>query len=155
VSLPTPQPGLVISYAYLWARAHRRGAEEGLKDRPCAIVAARQITEGRIVVTVVPVTHSPPVDPAEAVEIPPGLKAHLGLDDLPSWIVVTETNDFLWPGPDLRPRAGRGDRFDYGMLPPRFFNHESCQRPAAGGVFAAAVEPRAAVGIGGVATVRR
>jgi hypothetical protein len=52
------------------------------------------------------------------------LKAHLGLDDLPSWVVVTETNDFLWPGPDLRPVPGaKPGRFDYGMLPPRFFAH--------------------------------
>lgn len=124
MSLPTPQPGLVISYAYLWAREHGDGAEEGRKNRPCAIVAARQIVEGREVVTVVPVTHTPPSDPADAVEIPAALKAHLGLDDLPSWVVVTETNDFLWPGPDLRPRLGtQPGRFDYGMLPPRFFAH--------------------------------
>jgi hypothetical protein len=52
------------------------------------------------------------------------LKAHLGLDDLPSWIVVTETNDFLWPGPDLWPLPGtKPNRYDYGMLPPRFFTH--------------------------------
>jgi hypothetical protein len=114
----------VISYAYLWAREHRGGAEEGTKDRPCAIVATRQVIEGREVVTVVPITHTQPSDPTDAVEIPPALKAHLGLDDLPSWIVVTETNDFLWPGPDLRPRPGvRSNRFDYGMLPPRFFTH--------------------------------
>jgi len=124
VSLPTPQPGLVISYAYLWAREHDRGAEEGRKDRPCAIVAARQVIEGREVVTVVPITHTPPSDPADAVQIPLGLKVHLGLDDLPSWIVVTETNDFLWPGPDLRPRRDvKPAQFDYGMLPPRFFAH--------------------------------
>jgi hypothetical protein len=114
----------VISYAYLWAREHGKGAEEGLKDRPCAIVAARQVIEEQEVVTVVPITHTPPTDLDDAVEIPPALKAHLGLDDLPSWIVVTETNDFLWPGPDLRPRPGiRPSRFDYGMLPPRFFVH--------------------------------
>lgn len=124
MSLPTPQPGLVISYAYLWAREHDRGAEEGRKDRPCAIVAARQVIEGREVVTVVPITHTPPSDPADAVQIPLGLKVHLGLDDLPSWIVVTETNDFLWPGPDLRPRRDvKPAQFDYGMLPPRFFAH--------------------------------
>ena len=70
-----------------------------------------------------PVTHTPPTDPADAVEIPPALKAHLGLDDFPSWIVVTETNDFLWPGPDLRPVPGQAGHFDYGMLPPRFFAH--------------------------------
>jgi hypothetical protein len=124
VSVPVPQPGLVISYSYLWAREHSDGAEEGTKNRPCAIVAARQVVEGREVVTVVPITHTPPSDPADAVAIPPALKVHLGLDDLPSWIVVTETNDFLWPGPDLRPRLGiRPSRFDYGMLPPRFFTH--------------------------------
>ena len=124
MSLPTPQPGLVISYAYLWAREHDRGAEEGRKDRPCAIVAARQVIEGREVVTVVPITHTPPSDPADAVQIPPALKVHLGLDDLPSWIVVIETNDFLWPGPDLRPRRDvKPAQFDYGMLPPRFFAH--------------------------------
>jgi PemK-like, MazF-like toxin of type II toxin-antitoxin system len=124
VSLPTPTPGLVISYSYLWAQEHLAGAEEGRKDRPCAIVAARQVIEGREVVTVVPVTHTPPADPADAVAIPPSLKAHLGLDEAPSWIVVTETNDFLWPGPDLRPLPGsQPARFDYGMLPPRFFAH--------------------------------
>ena len=117
MSLPQPRPGQVISYAYLWAREHRRGLEEGRKDRPCAIVAARQVIEGREVVTVLPITHTPPDDPADAVEIPATLKAHLGLDDSPSWIVVTETNDFIWPGPDLRPAR------EYGMLPPRFFNH--------------------------------
>jgi hypothetical protein len=122
VSLPVPQPGLVISYSYLWAREHNEGAEEGRKDRPCAIVTARQIVEEREVVTVVPVTHTPPADPLNAVEIPAAIKAHLGLDDMPSWIIVTETNDFLWPGPDLRPVPGRQPRsYDYGMLPPRFF----------------------------------
>src|SRR6202034_1083360 len=102
-------------------REHQKGAEEGLKARPSAIVAARQVVEGHEVITVVPVTHTPPTDPADAVEIPPALKAHLGLDDFPSWIVVTETNDFLWPGPDLRPVPGQAGHFDYGMLPPRFF----------------------------------
>jgi hypothetical protein len=124
LSLPKPIPGLVICYAYLWAREHDKGAEEGLKPRPSAIIAARQVIEGRDVVTVVPITHTPPTDPADAIEIPPALKVHLGLDDQPSWIVLTETNDFLWPGPDLRPISGsKPSRFAYGMLPPRFFAH--------------------------------
>jgi hypothetical protein len=87
-------------------------------------VAAHQVIEGREVATVVPITHSRPVDPAEAVEIPAVLKRRLGLDDQSSWIVVTETNDFIWPGPDLRPVPGvKPSRFDYGVLPPRFFSH--------------------------------
>jgi len=122
VSLPKPVPGLVISYSYLWSDEHRQGVEEGRKNRPCAIVAARRIVEGREVVTVVPITHSPPTDPADAIEMPAPLKAHLGLDDMPSWVLVSETNDFLWPGPDLRPiPGGSPSRFHYGMLPPRFY----------------------------------
>jgi hypothetical protein len=124
VSLPKPQPGLVISYSYLWAREHSQGAEDGKKDRPCAIVAARQIISGREIITVVPITHTPPTDLADAVEIPAALKSHLGLDGMPSWVVVTETNDFLWPGPDLRAVSrSKPVRYDYGMLPPRFFAH--------------------------------
>lgn len=124
MSLPPPTPGLVISYSYLWWREHGEGEEAGRKNRPCAIVAARQILEGREVVTVVPITHTPPTDPLDAVEIPAALKKHLGLDDFPSWVIVTETNDFLWPGPDLQPVPGtQPTRFDYGMLPPRFFTH--------------------------------
>jgi len=124
VSLPKPRPGLVICYSYLWASEHSAGAEEGNKKRPCAIVAARQIIQGREVVTVVPITHSPPLDPADAVEIPAALKKHLGLDDQRSWVVVTEINDFIWPGPDLQPLPGsKSPRYDYGMLPPRFFAH--------------------------------
>lgn len=80
--------------------------------------------EGRDIVTVVPVTHTPPRDSADAVEIPAALKRHLRLDDARSWIVVTEANDFLWPGPDLRPIAGSDLlRYHYGVLPPRFFAH--------------------------------
>jgi hypothetical protein len=114
----------VICYSYLWATEHRKGSEEGNKNRPCAIVAAHQVIEGRDVVTVVPITHARPREAGDAVEIPSALKRHLGLDDLPSWVVVTETNDFLWPGPDLQPIPGlKPSRFDYGMLPPRFFAH--------------------------------
>ena len=120
--LPTPHPGLVIGYSYLWSSEHQRGQEEGSKDRPCAIVLARQALAKAIIVTVVPVTHTPPSNPAEAVEIPAAIKAHLGLDDQRSWIVVSEVNDFVWPGPDLRPVPGSAPvRYDYGTLPPGFF----------------------------------
>ena len=95
---------LVIAYLYLWTSEHSAGADEGRKTRPSAIVAAaRQVIDGREIVTVVPITHTAPKDSADAIEIPALLKAHLGLDDLPSWIVITETSDFLWPGPDIRP----------------------------------------------------
>ncbi len=120
--LPNPEPGLVISYAYLWHREHRAGQEEGRKDRPGVIVlAVEREADGEINVTVLPITHSAPVDPGSAVEIPLPVKRHLGLDDDRSWIVVAEGNEFLWPGYDLR-KLPNSDRYDYGFLPPRFFN---------------------------------
>src|ERR1700682_4261156 len=120
--IPTPEPGLVISYAYLWHPAHEAGREEGRKDRPSVIVLAveRPANDATIVV-VLPITHTPPDDPAAAVEIPAGVKRLLGLDDERSWILVAEGNEFDWPGYDLR-KIGRSDRYDYGFLPPRFFN---------------------------------
>jgi len=120
--IPTPEPGLVISYAYLWHYEHQIGQEEGRKDRPSVIVlAVERAADGATLVTVLPITHSAPADPASAVEIPLPVTRHLALDDDRSWIVVAEGNEFFWPGYDLRKRPN-SDRYDYGFLPPRFFN---------------------------------
>jgi hypothetical protein len=122
VPLPDPVPGLVLHYAYLWHDQHRRGLEEGTKDRPCVVVLSLAQAEGETVVTVAPVTHAPPRWPADAVEIPAATKRRLGLDGERSWIVLTEVNRFRWPGPDLRPVPGQlHTRYDYGMLPPGLF----------------------------------
>jgi len=122
VPLPIPEAGLVIGYAYLWRAEYEQGQEEGTKDRPCAIVLMAGDADGDTAVTVVPVTHTPPADPDEAVEIPPPTKRRLGLDAARSWIVVSEVNRFGWPGPDLRPVShAEPDRFDYGLLPPSLF----------------------------------
>lgn len=122
MTLPVPHPGLVISYSYLWLDEQAQGREEGVKDRPCAIVVARRMEEGKTIVTVVPITHTPPRDLKAAMEIPSALKTHLGLDVERSWIVLSEYNEFLWPGPDLRPvKSGKHGDFAYGVLPPGFF----------------------------------
>jgi hypothetical protein len=119
---PSPRPGLVIRYSYLWASDHDEGREEGVKDRPCALVAAiKSEEEGKIRVLVLPITHSPPVT-ADAVEIPPVIKERLDLDSDRSWIVLSESNEFVWPGPDLRRVPGwEPSAIAYGMLPPNFF----------------------------------
>ena len=120
--IPTPEPGLVISYAYLWHTEHEAGREEGRKDRPSVIVlTVERKTDDTTVAIVLPITHSPPDDSAGAVEIPAPVKRHLGLDDDRSWVIVSEGNEFDWPGYDLR-KIGSGDRYDYGFLPPRFFD---------------------------------
>jgi hypothetical protein len=121
-SLPQPVPGLVIGYAYLWKAEHRRGQEEGLKDRPCAVILVTADEDGDQVVTVLPVTHSPPANPTLSVEIPHATKRRLGLDDERSWIVLTEANRFVWPGPDLRVvQAGNMASAAYGLLPRAVF----------------------------------
>ncbi len=118
---PLPQPGLVIRYSYLWEREARTGREEGVKDRPCAIVLVLLHNDDAPLVRVLPITHAAPIHAADALEIPAVTKQRLGLDSERSWIVFTEANDFVWPGPDLRP-AINGDLSSivYGMLPPRF-----------------------------------
>jgi hypothetical protein len=122
VSLPAPEPGLVIGYAYLWYSEFLQGREEGRKDRPCAIVLTTSEAEEQTVVIVVPITHTPPEYVDEAVEIPPATKRRLGLDAARSWAIVSEVNRFTWPGPDLRPVSrSETDRFDYGFVPPSLF----------------------------------
>lgn len=72
-------------------------------------------------VTVLPVTHSPPKNADHALEIPLAVKRHLCLDDARSWVMLHEGNRFLWPGFDLRPIPGSKNRYAYGFLPPRLF----------------------------------
>lgn len=123
MSFPAPVPGLVIRYSYLWRAQHLQGQEEGVKDRPCAVILVVRDSAGDDIVTVLPITHMPPSDLATALEIPAATKARLGLDDERSWIVLTEANRFVWPGPDLRPAIqGVAQSAAYGVLPARFYD---------------------------------
>ncbi len=119
---PKPVAGQVIRYSYLWNEEAKSGREEGVKDRPCAIIIAVDTGEDRELVVVVPITHTPPRKTKSAIEIPHETKRRLGLDDERSWIVVDESNAFRWPGPDLRPKtSGTLDSIVLGMLPPGVF----------------------------------
>jgi hypothetical protein len=122
VAFPKPEPGLVIRYSFLWREQADRGQEEGEKDRPCAVVMTAIDDLGDTVVIVLPITHLPPAHLELAVEIPLATKRRLGLDDERSWIIVTEANRFVWPGPDLRPRTlGDGASVACGLLPAKLF----------------------------------
>jgi len=122
VAYPNPVPGLVIRYSYLWAHEYQRGLEEGLKDRPCAIVLVATDTGDGQEVTVLPITHTPPSDPRLVVEIPMSVKQRLRLDHERSWVVLSEANRFFWHGPDLRPVAmGDMASVSYGPLPYALF----------------------------------
>ena len=123
VTFSAPVPGLVIRYSYLWHREALQGRDEGQKDRPCAIVAAvKAVQGGKVRVVVLPVTHSQPAEAGSAVEIPESVKRQLGLDKDRCWVMASEWNEFLWPGPDLRRLPGADDRsIAYGIIAPKFF----------------------------------
>jgi len=61
------------------------------------IVLAVTREDDRTMVTVVPITHRPPSDPSQAVELPPPVKRHLGLDDERSWVMVHEGTNLRGP----------------------------------------------------------
>jgi len=120
VTIPIPKPGLVIRYSFLWSTDHDRGATEGIKDRPCAIVVATpRDKNGHIHTIVAPITHSAPDDMNTSIEIPATVCKNLGLDAGRHWLRIDELNRFLWPGYDLRARAD--GRYEYGMVPPGLF----------------------------------
>ena len=112
---PEPQPGLVIRYDYLWHRESSHGQIEGKKFRPCAIVVARKTADNGDVVLVAPITHSPPMIPQNAIEIPQLVKQHLGLDSQRSWIVTSEINAVSWTDPGIVPATK--EKWAYGFLP--------------------------------------
>ena len=121
--LPAPVPGLssaiaICGTASTW-RARGRRERSSLRDRG-GLRPADDAGETRVLV--LPVTHSPPAQAALAVEIPAQVKERLRLDAERSWVVPSEWNEFIWPGPDLRLAPGGDDNsVAYGMLPPRLF----------------------------------
>lgn len=122
MTFPVAKPGLVIRCSFLWSHEKDAGAEEGSKDRPCAIVvAAPRKDNGDIAVIVVPVTHARPDDPADSLEIPAAICRSLGLDGQGHWLRLDELNAFAWPGYDLRAIPGKAGEYAYGMLPKTLF----------------------------------
>jgi len=119
LKLPPPERGSIIRYAYLWAGEHAQGHEEGRKDRPALVLALSvRLEEGQTEVLVLAVTHVPPRIASDAIAIPLAVKRRLKLDEEASWIVTTEANAFVWPGPDIRPIPGRSPKgVVYGRIP--------------------------------------
>jgi uncharacterized protein YifN (PemK superfamily) len=119
--LPKPEPGLVLSYGYLWKWQDEMGGDTGDKNRPCVIVLSAENNDGDTVVMVVPVTSQQPRADRGSVEIPAKVQAHLGLDGERCWIIIDEVNKFIWPGPDLSQIPGQPGKFHYGFIPPKLY----------------------------------
>lgn len=55
------------------------------------------------------------------IEIPARVKQAIGLDDEPSWVIVSEHNIDEWPNGGLSPIPGKPGVFSYGFIPPGLF----------------------------------
>jgi hypothetical protein len=103
MKIPAEPPiGHVIAYEYLWSSKAKR-QEDGEKTYPTALLLAKKDEFGATIVYALGISHMPPAAPRRALQVPPKLCRHIGLDDRPQWIYTDELNLFVWPGPDLRP----------------------------------------------------
>lgn len=118
--LPQPRPGLVFRYDYLWNREAAAGRDLG-KERPACLLAASDSSANPRFVVILPITHSPPRGDTIGIEIPAKVRQAIGLDDGPSWVVVSENNVDEWPNGGLAPLPGRPGVFSYGFIPPALF----------------------------------
>jgi hypothetical protein len=120
VPIPEPKPGLVVRYDYLWSDEATGGRDQG-KDRPaCLVAASDSVSQPRLVVFL-PITHTPPGGDSLGVEIPAKVKRAIGLDDEPSWVIVSEHNIGEWPNGGLSHVPGKPGVFSYGFIPPGLF----------------------------------
>lgn len=120
MAIPEPSPGLLVRYDYLWSREAVAGRVQG-KDRPACLVAASDSDTRPRFVVLLPITHSPPLGDTLAIEIPAKVRQSIGLDDQPSWVVISEYNVDEWPNAGLSPLPGKPDVFAYGFVPPGLF----------------------------------
>lgn len=116
MALPEPKPGLVIRYDYLWTHEAAAGRDQG-KTRPTCLVAATDPQARPRYVVLLPITHTPPSGNTVGIEIPGRVKQAIGLDDEPSWVIVSEHNIDEWPNGGLSPVPGRPGDFSYGFIP--------------------------------------
>jgi hypothetical protein len=117
MEIPEPEPGLVVRYDYLWSKEAATGRMQG-KDRPACLVAATDRRTKPRYVVLLPITHSPPGANDTGIEIPASVRAALGLDDAPSWVIVSDHNVDEWPNGGLSPAP---KAFAYGFIPPKLF----------------------------------
>ena len=120
MALPEPRPGLVVRYDYLWTHEAAAGRDQG-KDRPACIVAATDSLDAAAPCRAA--TDHPYAarrrygrhrDPGE-------VKQAIGLDEAPSWVIVSEHNVDEWPNAGLSPVPGKPGVFAYGFIPPGLF----------------------------------
>jgi len=111
---------MVLRYDYLWSREAIQGRQQG-KDRPTCLVAASDSRINPSYVVLLPITHSRPTGDTVGIEIPDKVKKAIGLDDEPSWVIVSDYNIDEWPNAGLSQIPGKSGVYSYGFLPPSLF----------------------------------
>jgi len=118
--LPRPEPGLIFRYDYLWLDETASARTSG-KERPACLVATLDDEADPQLVVILPITHSRPRGGTVGIDIPNAVAAKLGLDEVRSWIIVSEANVDFWPNAGLAPIPGKRGTYAYGFLPPTLF----------------------------------
>ena len=111
---------MVVRYDDLWTHEAAAGRDQG-RTRPTCLIAATDPAVLPRHVVLLPITHAPPASDTVGIEIPGPVRQALGLDDTPSWVIVSEHNVDEWPNAGLSPLPGLPDAFSYGFVPPGLF----------------------------------
>jgi hypothetical protein len=110
---------LIFRYDYFWSREAAAGRDQG-KERP-PVWSPRWILSPRRALSSFCRSPPPPDQNTVGVAIPAKVGRALGLDDAPSWVIVSEHNVDEWPNAGLAPVPGRPGLFSYGFIPPGLF----------------------------------
>ena len=129
MALPDPKPGLVVRYDYLWTHEAATGLDHG-KTRPTCLTAATDPAVVPRYVVLPAITRTLTAGDTVGIEIPARVRRTLGLDDTPSWVIVSEHNVDEWPNAGLTPLAGQPDIFSDGFIPPGPFARDRDPIPA-------------------------
>lgn len=113
-STPLPRIGDILNYVFLFNAEAARGRDEGIKARPCLVIA---VNPASMRVTVTPLTTKGDSYP-DAIGVPQDVARKANLQ-FPTAVVVAETNSFRWLGYDVRPLVSTAD-FRIGRMPPGF-----------------------------------
>ncbi|HEY8190675.1 MAG TPA: hypothetical protein VIF12_08310 [Micavibrio sp.] len=98
---PAPFPGLVIGYSYLWHHDYKLERDFSEKPATHGIVLSVEEEVGDKIVIVAALADAKRKD-GECIELPEATRVRLGLPSPRYWIILSEINRFVWPGPDLR-----------------------------------------------------
>ena len=116
MAFPTPRPGLVVGYDFLFREQAAAGMENASKPHPAAIILV--VAQGEQTrVSLVAISHSSPSpdDAPYRIKLTPTECRDMGLDARDQWVNLRDINAFDWPGYDLV-RSAPGGGFVYGAM---------------------------------------